>query len=206
MAEAQLKTLAASSGIAMRLRQGEALKIANTHGTQVVDCWAFNANDLDEWMSMAHTRNACWKLTPTVGESFVTNRRRPILRLTEDTSPGVHDMLIPCCDGARYKELGYQDHKSCADNMAFGLKQLGVTPPPPPAPLNLFMNIPMSPTGQLHILPPVSKPGDYVLLRAEMDCFVALSACPHDILPLNGPDATPRDVAYAVYDALVDLK
>lgn len=190
----------------MRLAQGEALKIVNTYGTQVVDCWAFNANDIDEWMSMAHTRNACWKLTPTVGERFVTNRRQPILLLVKDTSPGVHDMLIPCCDGARYKELGYEDHRSCADNMAFGLKQLGIASPPPPAPLNLFMNIPMGPTGRLEIVPPVCKPGDYVVLRAEMDCIVALSACPHDILPVNGADATPRDVAYAVYGAQAEVE
>ena len=47
---------------------------------------------------------------------------------------------------------------------------------------------------------PVSKPGDHVLLEAEMDCIVALSACPHDLPPvqLNGIDCTPRDVAYAV--------
>lgn len=75
MAEPLTKTLAASSGTAIRPTAGEALKIVSTHGTQVVNCWAFNANDLDEWMSMAHTRYARWKLTPTIGESFVTNHR-----------------------------------------------------------------------------------------------------------------------------------
>ena len=41
-------------------------------------------------------------------------------------------------------------------------------------------------------------PGDYIVLRAEMDCIVALSACPHDIFPVNGAGATPRDVADTV--------
>ena len=199
MTEPELTRLAARTGTAMRVAKGEALKIVNIHGSQVVDCWAFNADDLDEWMSMPHTRNACRKLTPAVGESFVTNLRRPILTLAEDTSPGIHDTLIPCCDAARYRELGYENHASCADNMAHGLGQMGVDPPPPPAPLNLFMNVPIGPTGRLEIVPPVSAPGDFVVLRAEMDAVIALSACPHDIFPVNGADATPRDVAYAVY-------
>ena len=175
-----LTTLAARTGTAMRLAKDESLKIVNTHGTQVVDCWAFNADNLDEWMSMAHTRIACRKLTPAIGESFVTTLRRPILTLDEDTSPGVHDTLIPCCDAARYRDLGYEGHANCADNMAHGLKELGVDPPPPPAPLNIFMNIPVGPTGRLEIVPPVCEPGDYVVLRAIDIHSSRLSACPPD--------------------------
>jgi uncharacterized protein YcgI (DUF1989 family) len=201
MTEPPLTTLTARTGTAMRLAKGGSLKIVNTHGTQVVDCWAFNAGDLAEWMSMPHTRNTCRKLTPAVGESFVTTLRRPILTLAEDTSPGVHDTLFPCCDATRYKDLGYDGHANCADNMAYGLKELGIDPPPPPPPLNIFMNIPVGPTGRLEIVPPVCEPGDYVVLRAEMDCIIALSACPHDIFPVNGADATPRDVAYAIHPA-----
>ena len=147
---------------------------------------------------MPHTRNGCRKLVPVVGECFVTTLRRPILTLVEDTLPGVHDTLIPCCDSARYAELGYENHASCADNMAYGLSALGIDPPAPPAPLNIFMNIPVGPTGRIEIVPPVSAPGDYIVLGAEIDCVVALSACPHDIFPVNGAEATPRDVAYTV--------
>ena len=201
MNQPQLITLAARSGTALRLAQGESLKVVNIHGSQVVDCWAFNTRDLNEFMSMPHTRNTCRKLTPSVGESFVTTLRRPILTLDEDSSPGVHDTLIPCCDAERYRQLGPEGHASCAENMAQGFSQLGLEAPRPPAPLNIFMNVPIGPTGRLEIVPPVSEPGDHVVLRAEMDCIVALSACPHDILPVNGADATPRDVAYAVYPA-----
>ena len=192
--------LQAARGTAVKLSAGDALKIVNTHGTQVVDCWAFDASDLSEYMSMAHTRNATWRMTPVVGECFVTNLRRPILRLVEDTSPGIHDTLIPCCDSARYAELGHPGHRNCAQNMAEGLSALGIAPPQPPPPLNLFMNIASGPTGRLEIVPPRSSAGDHVVLRAEMDCVVALSACPHDILPVNGADTTPRDVAYAVLE------
>ena len=118
--------------------------------------------------------------------------------LVEDTSPGIHDTLIPCCDRARYESQGHPGHDNCADNMANGLRGIGIDPPPAPAPLNLFMNVPVGPTGCLEFAPPRSQPGDYVTLRAEMDCVVALSACPHDIFPVNGADCTPREVAYSI--------
>ena len=35
------------------------------------------------------------------------------------------------------------------------------------------------------------KPGDSVTLRAEMDCFVVVSACPQDIVPINNQRPTP---------------
>ena len=54
------------------------------------------------------------------------------------------------------------------------------------------MNVPVAPDGSFKILPPVSRPGDHVSFRAELDCVIALSACPVDMLPLNGPDCRPQ--------------
>ncbi|MFZ0205981.1 MAG: DUF1989 domain-containing protein, partial [Roseiarcus sp.] len=55
--------------------------------------------------------------------------------------------------------------------------------PTVPSPLNLFMNIPWTPDGDLAFAaPPRPIPGGLVRLRAEMDIVVALSACPQDIL------------------------
>lgn len=194
--------LAAKTGTALRLRPGERLKIVNTHGSQVVDCWAFNADDLSEHMSMHHCRNHWYRLAPRVGDLLVTNLRNPILRLAEDTSPGVHDTLIPCCDAKRYRQLGIEGHHaSCGENFATALGATGVTPPMPPAPLNLFMNVPLKANGALAVAPPDSKPGDHVTLEAQIPCIVVLSACPHDIFPVNGADCTPKDVAYAILPA-----
>lgn len=194
--------LAARAGIAFRLTRGEWVKIVNTHGTQVVDCWALNPGDLGEHMSMSHSRNAWYRLSPRPGDVLVTNLRHPIMRLVEDTSPGIHDTLIPCCDLARYRQLGVQGHHaSCAENFASALGRLGLVPPLPPAPLNLFMNVPMQANGSLGVAPPASKPGDHVVLAAEADCILVLSACPHDIFPVNGADRTPRDVSYEILPA-----
>ena len=64
------------------------LRIVNTHGTQVVDLWALVDGDVLESMSMPHCRNPWYRLAPRPGDVFVTNLRRPILRLMEDSSPG----------------------------------------------------------------------------------------------------------------------
>jgi len=191
--------LKAGTGAAIRLARGQRLTIVNTHGTQVVDCWALNAGDLGEHLSMPHCRNQWYRLTPRPGDLLVTNLRNPILRLIADSSPGIHDTLIPCCDLTRYHQLGIKGHHaSCAENFTTALRSIALEQVHPPPPLNLFMNVPMKVNGMLAVAPPDSKPGDLVELEAEMDCIVVLSACPHDIFPVNGADCTPKDVAYAV--------
>lgn len=191
--------LKAGTGAAIRLRRGQRLTIVNTHGTQVVDCWALSASDLSEHMSMPHCRNHWYRLTPRPGDLLVTDRRNPILRLVADSSPGIHDTLIPCCDLARYHQLGIKGHHaSCAENFTTALRSIAIEQVRPPPPLNLFMNVPLKANGALAVAPPDSKPGDRVELEAEIDCVVVLSACPHDIFPVNGADCTPKDVAYSV--------
>lgn len=194
------KTLKAGSGVAMHLRNGQQLSIINTHGKQVIDCWAFKEGEPAEFMSMPHCRNAWFRLCPQVGDSLVTNLRNPILTLIEDTSPGVHDTLVPSCDAKRYKQLGFENHASCTDNFNVALMAIGIEPPPILPAVNLFMNVPIQANGSIGITSPVSKPGDKVTFQVDMDSVVILSACPHDVKPymLNGPDCTPRDVDYVI--------
>jgi uncharacterized protein YcgI (DUF1989 family) len=173
--------------------------VVNTHGSQVVDTWAFNAADLTEWMSMEHSRAYYLKLRPAVGDTLVTNQRRPILTLVEDTSGGVHDTLIAACDNPRYALLGCTEyHDNCADNLTAGLAELGLTKQTTPSPLNLFMHIPWTVEGALSWEEPVSRPGSYVTFRAEMDAVIAFSACPQDILPINGRLRQPTEAHFHI--------
>ena len=84
----QMVTIPARSGKAARVQQGQKITVVNTYGSQVVDTWAFSAEDAAEWMSMEHSRAYYMKLRPEVGDTLVTNGRRTILSLVEDTSGG----------------------------------------------------------------------------------------------------------------------
>jgi hypothetical protein len=110
----------------------------------------------------------------------------------------VHDTFMAACDRRRYELLGVKGyHRNCCDNMMEGMFAIGLTPARRLlASFNIFMNIRVQPDGNsLATLPTVTRPGDAITLRADMDCYVCLSACPQDIVKIQGKDDnTPRDV------------
>ena len=181
-----LQQIPARRGRAVRLKQGERIRIVNTHGTQVVDFWAFVASSMTEYMGMEQCRATWTRLFPIEGDRMYTNQRRPILTLEKDTSPGRHDTLMAPCDNPRYGLLGCTEyHDNCRDNLHAALFELGLYIPYTPASLNLFMNIPWRQDGALSFEPALSKAGDDVIFRAELDCVCAMSNCPQDILAIN---------------------
>lgn len=192
-------TIPARLGRATRLRAGQSLKLINTYGTQVVDTWAFIPGNMNEFMSMEHSRAAIGGIFPRVGDRMVSNHREPILILLEDTSPGIHDTLIAACDKYRYEQLGCKGyHENCTENLSLALGELDLTPPETPSPWNMWMNIPVAADGSVSFEPPVSKPGDYVVLRAERDAVIAFSCCPQDILPINGAECVPQECHFEI--------
>jgi uncharacterized protein len=181
----------ARGGRSLRVAAGQSFRVVDLEGGQAGDLWAFCADDISEYLSAPHTRVHVKRLFPRVGEQFVTNRRRPILRFEEDRSPGVHDMLVAACDPARYVGLGVKGwHASCQENLRLAMGEHGFDVEVP-QPLNLFANFPVRPDGTIELLTSLTKPGDYVQFRAEWDCYVVLSACPQDIVPIfvGGPSA-----------------
>lgn len=184
---------------AVKLLAGQHIDVVNTHGTQVLDTWSFALPDTSEHLSMEHTRSINSRWRATVGMTLVTSRRRAMLTITGDTSPGVHDTLLCACSKEIYRELGCEGyHDNCEDNLHAALRAVGLLFPATPAPLNLFMNVTPSVDGSVVRAAPASRPGDTVTLRAEMDQWVVFSACPQDITPINGEDRLPRDAHYRV--------
>lgn len=193
----ELYLIPARCGRAVRLLKGQIIRIINTPGSQVCDTWLFNLADLSEFASMEHTRAFIDKIIPRPGDALVTNQRRPIGTLVTDTSPGVHDTLMAACDLYRYTNMGITEyHDNCADNMRMALNAIGLRAREVPQPLNLWMNTPVNPDYSISWLPTVSAPGDYVEIRAEMDCVAVMSACPQDIVPING--CAPREIHFSV--------
>lgn len=197
----EIQTIPARRGKAAFAAAGQKIKVINTHGEQVVDTWAFVQKNLNEFMSMEHSRATLVKLMPALGDHLYTNRRRPVLTLVEDTSPGVHDTLMAACDDYRYRLLGCTEyHDNCTDNLAAAMKEIGLEPPETPSPWNLFMNIPWNADGGLAFEPPLTRPGDYVVLQAQIDLVIAFSACPQDILPINGKAGTPTEAHFQILE------
>lgn len=132
-------TIPGAQARAFTVNCGMQIQIVNLQGSQVVDAWAFCLHHPEEFMSTEHTRSCLEKLTPVVGDALYTNRRRAILRIIEDTSPGVHDLLLSACDIDRYKLLGVDGyHRNCADNLREALAEIQVTPPQIPSPFNIL--------------------------------------------------------------------
>ncbi|MES0884388.1 urea carboxylase-associated family protein [Roseibium sp. SCP14] len=189
----------ARCGVAVRVKRGQLLSVVNPHGTQVCDFWAFCSENIEEYLSMEHLHTSLNSIIPKVGDNLVTNARRQLLTLIEDTSPGVHDTVVASCDHQRYQQLGCTDyHDNCTDNLRMALTAIGLRAPAVPAPFNLWMNIPVDSDGSIQWLAPVSKPGDRMVFRAEMDTIAVMSACPQDITPVNGDDCEPVELHFGV--------
>jgi len=194
-----VRVVPAGGSATQRLSAGQLIKVINTSGTQVLDCWAFTLADPREFMSMEHTRVETERVSPRVGDHLYTNRRRPVLTVVQDTSPGVHDTTLAACDVYRYERLGAEGyHRNCTDNLAGAMRAEGLPLASAPCPLNLWENARVEPDGRQVIAPPVAAPGDFVILRAELDLIIILSACPQDMAPTNGVDGIPRDGHFAV--------
>jgi uncharacterized protein len=194
--------LPARHGMGLRVNRGASVKVINTHGSQVVDTWAFSSNEPRRYSSMDHTRSVNSNIFANRGTVVVSDQREPMLILSEDSSPGRHDTLLCPCNGPVYRELGCVGyHRNCSDNLHEALNEFGIALAFTPASLNLFMNVPIADDGSVNREPPASRPGDYVVLTAQCDLLLVLSACPQDVTPINGTARTPCDVQIEVMAA-----
>jgi uncharacterized protein len=195
MSDKQL--IPARYGKATFVKRRQLIRVINTHGTQVVDCWAFNAKNISEYMSMEHCRVAFERVTPKTGDTMVTNTRRPILKIMEDSAEGCHDTLLAACDRYRYEKLGCKTyHRNCTDNLWEALVAEGYKPPETPSPFNLWQNTPVEEDGTIKPNLPTTKKGDFIVMRAEMDLIICFSACPQDITSICGNK--PRNAHFEI--------
>ncbi len=194
-----LSELPGGAAIALAVNRGQAVTLINTHGSQVVDTWCLAAADATEYLSVEHTRRMLFRLFVGEGDSLYSNRRTALLVLEKDTSGCRHDMLLACCDPWVYKFYGSAPgHANCSDNFVQALARCGITPDHVPNPVNFWMNVPVTDNNKIALNAPLSKAGDFIVLRALTDVMVVFSACPMDVTPVNGEDRTPRSVGYEI--------
>lgn len=165
-------------GIAFEMREGEMLTVVDLHGEQVADLFAFAAHDRDESLSSGRSLDYAETLFLTRGHSLYSNRSKPMFSILEDTV-GRHDFLLTPCSQETFEIIyGMRDpHPSCFANLRDAFAPYGIAPDAIGTTFNIFMNVEISPDGSLDVRPPRSTAGDRIVLRAEMDLLVGLTAC-----------------------------
>jgi uncharacterized protein YcgI (DUF1989 family) len=167
------------TGIGLRLEAGQILRVIGPMGEQVSDVVAFAAADKSEWLSSGRSLDYNNTIYLTTGHVLYSNRSNPMFTILEDRV-GRHDFLLTPCSPETF-EILYEGHEgyhpSCFENLAKNLDRFGIAPDDIPTSFNVFMNVGILPTGELEIGPPLSGPGDFVDLRAEMDLVVGVTAC-----------------------------
>jgi uncharacterized protein YcgI (DUF1989 family) len=189
--------LAPQTGTGFEIRRGQLLKIIDPAGEQVADLTSFGSADRGEWLSSGRTIDYANTIYLTTGHALYSNRSRPMWNIIEDTV-GRHDFLLTPCSPETfqiiYKTKGH--HPSCFENLSRALGPYEISPDAIPTTLNVFMNVDVSPSGELRILAPRSRPGDHILLEAQMDMIVGVTACSAELS--NNGRFKPIDIE--VYD------
>jgi len=183
------------------VRRGQRLRIVDLEGNQAVDTLFYNASDTAEHYSAQNTIQAQKCIYLTTGTVLVSNRGRPMLRIEEDTC-GRHDTLGGACSAesntVRYA-LEKRHMHSCRDSFLLALaRHQGpgdcLTKRDLPSNINFFMNVPVTPAGQLRFADGISAAGRHVDLVALIDTLVLISNCPQLNNPCNAYNPTPVQI------------
>ena len=174
----EIRRMPPQTGAGFRLGRGERLRVVDPLGEQVSDLIAFAADDKAEWLSSGRSIDYANTIYLTTGHVLYSNRSRPMFTILSD-DVGRHDFLLTPCSIDTFRIIyDHQgDHPSCFGNLVANLAAFGIEPDQIPTTLNLFMNVMVAESGELTIGPPRSKPGDAIVLRAERDLIVGVTAC-----------------------------
>jgi urea carboxylase-associated protein 1 len=180
------------SGIVPR---GATLRLTDLEGRQAVDFLCYNAADPSDRYCAADTMKISGQLFVGLGTKLYSDMGNVLFTVTADTC-GRHDTIGGCCSReSNFVRYGVKEGPNCRDNFLRALAEHGLGKKDIVANLNFFMYVPITPEGGMAIVDGLSKPGDYIDLRAEMDVLVALSNCPQVNNPANDFNPTPIRVS-----------
>ena len=167
------------SAQAIELDEGDELIVIDPQGQQVSDLVAFNRDDLDEYLSSGRSIDYASKLWLTTGDPLYSNRSRVMFDIVEDTC-GRHDFTLTPCSKDTFSIIygETEGRPGCEGNLAMALAPWGIDRDRVPVAFNVFMHVAVDgSTGEIAVLPPLSRPGAYLRLRAEMPLVAAMTAC-----------------------------
>ncbi len=177
------------------VKRGQVFRILDLEGNQAVDTLFYNARDPQERYSAVDTIREQGNLYLTTGTRLLSSEGNALMTIVADTC-GRHDTLGGAC-AAESNSVRYAIEKkfmhSCRDSFlhALGHCACGLDKRDLTANVNFFMNVPVTPQGELTFADGISAPWKYVEMRAEMDVFVLISNCPQLNNPCNAYNPTP---------------
>ena len=177
----------AGGGAGLRLKLGECLRVIDIEGGQTGDLVAFSA-DGKQRLNSGRTFDYGGKIYVSTGDVLWSDRSNPLLTIVAD-DVGKHDLLYSPCSLEMYRiQYGITEyHANCYDNLCSAFRDLGLEPEPLPSSLNFFMNADVAADGRLSFLPPKTRAGASITLRAEMDLLIALTSCPASTCNAGAP-------------------
>jgi len=183
----------------VKMEQGEILRIIDLEGQQAVDFLCYDADDPTDRYNAANTIKLNGNIYLGKDAGLWSVRAQKLMTFVEDTC-GSHDTLYGCCsvevDDVRF---GKNNGRGCQGNFEAELAKHGLGAKDVVANINLFMYVPVANNGDIAIAPGISKPGDYVDLRAETAVLAVLSNCPEALNNASGFAPTPiRVIVYAL--------
>jgi len=194
-----MNTIAPRHGIAFTLKKGQQLKVVDLEGEQVADFICYNLHDKAEYLSSGRTIDYAETIFLTKGHPFYSNRSSIMFDMIEDTV-GRHDFLLTPCSSEMFRIIyGHTNpHQGCFGNLSNALKEYGISPDNIPITFNIFMHVTVDGvTGKVSVLPPISKAGDHVILKARMDLIVGLTACSAEM----SNNYSFKPIGYQIMDA-----
>jgi len=192
------KVVLSGEGWMHAIRKGQTFRIVDLEGNQAVDTLFYNAADPEDRYSAVDTIREQGNLFLSTGTTLFSTEGSKLLTIVADTC-GRHDTIGGACS-AESNTVRYALEKkfmhSCRDSFllelgncnhehhAWGKRDITHN-------INFFMNVPVTPTGELTFADGVSEPGKYVELRAERDVVALISNCPQLNNPCNAYNPTP---------------
>jgi len=174
----------------VRLRRGEALRIADPSGLSSVSMIGWREEDTSERINCADTVKVQWSAALSKGRVILSDMGRVLCSLIEDTS-GAHDILVggstPASTSAAYGVTS----RNTLENFVAGAAKIGLGVRDIPPCVTFFAPVSLDADGRFIWSQSRKRPGDFVDLRAEMNAILVLSNCAHPLDPARPSAARP---------------
>ena len=181
------------------IKKGQSLRIVDVEGQQVADFVAVKSGDPTEFQDCVYTSWHHGRYHWREGDTIRSNLMNDMWTITSDKTANHYTGGGFCSNTARRMYLNTGGN-GCRDTIQEEYRKLGFDPNylQSVACFNIFMTVNYSPDGDWIIDSPVTKAGDYIELRAEMDLTWMVSVCAWPEV-VNGDKPTP--LRFDTYDS-----